>query len=316
MQAICPHCGFTGTLKDSMVPDAGRTVDCLQCKKPFFVKKGQDGVGIAPDALADVPPAPKATAAPPVDRPKPASAGPTPPPSRDAAPPKKEKPVKAPPPPAPDPLPAATTAPPQAAPPAVGETAPAPPVDRPKAAPAPPPARDTAPVKKEAPAPPPPAAGGAPAESREDARKPTPPAEDAVPHREAAGPPRPILVPKKASPGFDLATLIIPVVTALVFLVIGFFGGYTYHRNRVPVRELLIPVGEETVATPAAPATPGSDNDARSPAPRGAAGRRPAMSGRVHKREDGRDPDDIEGIEHHPAEQIRGGPIGDAHLPQ
>ena len=90
MQAICPHCGFTGTLKDSMIPDAGRTVDCLQCKKPFFVKKGQDGVGIAPDALADVPPAPKATAAPPVDRPKPAPAGPTPPPSRGAAPPKKE----------------------------------------------------------------------------------------------------------------------------------------------------------------------------------------------------------------------------------
>lgn len=267
MQVICPHCGFTGTLKDSMIPDAGRTVDCLQCKKPFFVKKGQGGVGIAPDALAGVHPAPKAAPAPPVDRKKDTGAAATPPAGGTAPADKHDDAGTAAPPPRDEP-PATKEGP---APPTAGDTAPA--KDGGPGKPAPSPARGASPVQKEEPVtatpppapdrlpdektapapPPPPEAAGAPAESREDARKGSAPAEDAAPRRDAAAPPRPILVPKKASPGLDIATLIIPVITAVVFLVIGFYGGYTYHRNRVPVREILIPVGEETVATPPAP---------------------------------------------------------------
>lgn len=37
MEITCPHCHYSGTIQDGLIPDAGRAVNCPKCKKKFFV---------------------------------------------------------------------------------------------------------------------------------------------------------------------------------------------------------------------------------------------------------------------------------------
>jgi predicted Zn finger-like uncharacterized protein len=36
MDITCPHCGFSGTIQDGIIPESGRAVNCPKCKKKFF----------------------------------------------------------------------------------------------------------------------------------------------------------------------------------------------------------------------------------------------------------------------------------------
>ncbi len=37
MQITCPHCNYSGTIQDSLIPEAGSAVNCPKCRKKFFV---------------------------------------------------------------------------------------------------------------------------------------------------------------------------------------------------------------------------------------------------------------------------------------
>jgi len=37
MKITCPHCDYSGTVKDGLIPDSGSAVNCPKCKKKFFV---------------------------------------------------------------------------------------------------------------------------------------------------------------------------------------------------------------------------------------------------------------------------------------
>jgi predicted Zn finger-like uncharacterized protein len=37
MEIICPHCNFSGTIQDDLIPESGSAVSCPKCKKKFFV---------------------------------------------------------------------------------------------------------------------------------------------------------------------------------------------------------------------------------------------------------------------------------------
>jgi predicted Zn finger-like uncharacterized protein len=37
MKITCPHCDFSGTIQDDLVPESGSAVTCPKCKKKFFV---------------------------------------------------------------------------------------------------------------------------------------------------------------------------------------------------------------------------------------------------------------------------------------
>jgi len=37
MQITCPHCNFSGTIQDGLIPESGSAVNCPKCRKKFFV---------------------------------------------------------------------------------------------------------------------------------------------------------------------------------------------------------------------------------------------------------------------------------------
>ncbi len=37
MEITCPHCNFSGTIQDGLIPESGSAVTCPKCKKKFFV---------------------------------------------------------------------------------------------------------------------------------------------------------------------------------------------------------------------------------------------------------------------------------------
>jgi predicted Zn finger-like uncharacterized protein len=37
MEITCPHCNFSGTIQDDLIPESGSAVSCPKCKKKFFV---------------------------------------------------------------------------------------------------------------------------------------------------------------------------------------------------------------------------------------------------------------------------------------
>jgi predicted Zn finger-like uncharacterized protein len=60
MNITCPHCDFSGTIQDDLVPESGSAVTCPKCKKKFFVTP--DIPLMEADELSDVNgPSPPAT---------------------------------------------------------------------------------------------------------------------------------------------------------------------------------------------------------------------------------------------------------------
>jgi predicted Zn finger-like uncharacterized protein len=45
MRAQCPQCGFTGNIRDDLVPETGRTIACPRCKNTFFARRDGDRLG-------------------------------------------------------------------------------------------------------------------------------------------------------------------------------------------------------------------------------------------------------------------------------
>jgi predicted Zn finger-like uncharacterized protein len=37
MKITCPHCDYSGTIQDALIPESGSAVNCPKCKKKFFV---------------------------------------------------------------------------------------------------------------------------------------------------------------------------------------------------------------------------------------------------------------------------------------
>jgi predicted Zn finger-like uncharacterized protein len=37
MEITCPHCDYSGTIQDGLIPESGSAVNCPKCKKKFFV---------------------------------------------------------------------------------------------------------------------------------------------------------------------------------------------------------------------------------------------------------------------------------------
>lgn len=40
MKVICPNCGYTGNIKEELIPEAGRKIRCPKCNERFVVVKG------------------------------------------------------------------------------------------------------------------------------------------------------------------------------------------------------------------------------------------------------------------------------------
>lgn len=53
MKITCPECGFSGNVKDELIPENGRNIGCPKCKKNFFVEKE---AGFTLGDESDVPP--------------------------------------------------------------------------------------------------------------------------------------------------------------------------------------------------------------------------------------------------------------------
>jgi tetratricopeptide (TPR) repeat protein len=45
MKAVCPKCGFSGNIKDELIPDTGRTIGCPKCANKFMVHRNQINSG-------------------------------------------------------------------------------------------------------------------------------------------------------------------------------------------------------------------------------------------------------------------------------